>query len=84
MILEQEYGTKNTSRRIEGVGEIGWNGWKSKEETGLLMGTEVANAAHCKTSFRIWYWIMGGSQNNGETFAMQEIRYMFKGTKKIK
>jgi hypothetical protein len=26
---------------------------KAKEETGLLMGTEVANAAHVKTSFRI-------------------------------
>jgi 3-deoxy-D-arabino-heptulosonate 7-phosphate (DAHP) synthase len=38
---------KNTSRRIRRVGEIGLK-WlkKAKEETGLLMGTEVANAAH--------------------------------------
>ncbi|HTG66619.1 MAG TPA: hypothetical protein VL859_09605, partial [Flavobacterium sp.] len=34
---------------FEGIGEIGLK-WlkKAKEETGLLMGTEVATAAHCK------------------------------------
>ena len=48
MFLELEFGNQeHVHKGFEGVGEIGLK-WlkKAKAETGLLMGTEVATAAH--------------------------------------
>jgi chorismate mutase len=57
------------------VGEIGLK-WlkKQKEETGLLMGTEVANAAHVKLALEYdidVLWI--GARTTVNPFAVQEI-----------
>ena len=70
---------------FEGVGEIGLK-WlkKAKEQTGLLMGTEVANAAHVKLALEYdidVLWI--GARTTVNPFAMQEIADALAGTKKI-
>ncbi len=70
---------------FEGVGEIGLK-WlkKAKEQTGLLMGTEVANAAHVKLALEYdidVLWI--GARTTVNPFAMQEIADALVGTKKI-
>lgn len=70
---------------FEGVGEIGLK-WlqKAKKETGLLMGTEVATAAHCKLALEhdidvLWV----GARTTANPFAVQEIADTLKGTDKI-
>jgi chorismate mutase len=70
---------------FEGVGEIGLK-WlkKAKAETGLLMGTEVATAAHCKLALEndidvLWV----GARTTANPFAVQEIAYTLAGTDKI-
>ncbi|MCB9425744.1 MAG: bifunctional 3-deoxy-7-phosphoheptulonate synthase/chorismate mutase type II [Flavobacteriales bacterium] len=70
---------------FEGVGEIGLK-WlkKAKEETGLLMGTEVATAAHCKLALEYdidVLWV--GARTTANPFAVQEIADTLKGTDKI-
>ena len=70
---------------FEGVGEIGLK-WlkKAKEETGLLMGTEVANAAHVKLALEYdidVLWI--GARTTVNPFAVQEIADALAGTDKI-
>ena len=70
---------------FEGVGEIGLK-WlqKAKAETGLLMATEVATAAHCKLALEndldvLWV----GARTTANPFAVQEIADTLKGTDKI-
>lgn len=70
---------------FEGVGEIGLK-WlqKAKAETGLLMATEVATAAHCKLALEhdldvLWV----GARTTANPFAVQEIADALQGTDKI-
>lgn len=70
---------------FEGVGEIGLK-WlqKAKAETGLLMATEVANAAHVKLALAHdidILWI--GARTTVNPFAVQEIADALEGTDKI-
>ena len=70
---------------FEGVGEIGLK-WlqKAKAETGLLMATEVATAAHVKLALEYdidVLWI--GARTTVNTFAVQEIADALHGTDKI-
>jgi chorismate mutase len=56
---------------------------KAKEETGLLMGTEVANAAHVKLALEYdidVLWV--GARTTVNPFAMQELDAL-QGTKKL-
>ena len=70
---------------FEGVGAIGLK-WlqKAKAETGLLMGTEVANAAHVKLALEhdidvLWM----GARTTVNPFAVQEIADALQNTDKI-
>jgi chorismate mutase len=70
---------------FEGIGEIGLK-WlqKVKEETGMMVATEVANATHVK--YAIAYnidilWI--GARSTVNPFTVQEIAESLKDTKKI-
>jgi len=70
---------------FDGIGEIGLK-WlqKVKEETGMLVATEVANATHVK--FAIAYnidilWI--GARSTVNPFSVQEIAESLKDTDKI-
>jgi chorismate mutase len=57
---------------------------KKSEETGLLMGTEVANAAHVKLALEYdidVLWV--GARTTVNPFAMQELADALQGTKKI-
>lgn len=70
---------------FEGVGAIGLK-WlqKAKEQTGLLMATEVANANHVKLAIEHdidVLWI--GARTAVNPFAIQEIADSLKGTDKI-
>jgi chorismate mutase len=70
---------------FEGVGEIGLK-WlqKAKAETGLLMATEVATAAHVKLAIEHdidVFWI--GARTTVNPFAVQEIADALQGTDKI-
>ncbi|MDP5028581.1 MAG: bifunctional 3-deoxy-7-phosphoheptulonate synthase/chorismate mutase type II [Flavobacterium sp.] len=70
---------------FEGVGEIGLK-WlqKAKAETGLLMATEVATAAHVKLALQHdidVLWI--GARTTVNPFAVQEIADALEGTDKI-
>ena len=70
---------------FEGVGEIGLK-WlqRAKAETGLLMATEVANAAHVKLALEHdidVLWI--GARTTVNPFAVQEIADALEGTDKI-
>jgi len=70
---------------FEGVGEIGLK-WlqKAKVETGLLMATEVATAAHVKLALEHdidVLWI--GARTTVNPFAVQEIADALQGTDKI-
>ena len=70
---------------FEGVGAIGLK-WlqKAKAETGLLMATEVANAAHVKLALEHdidVLWI--GARTTVNPFAVQEIADALAGTEKI-
>ena len=70
---------------FEGVGAIGLK-WlqKAKAETGLLMATEVANAAHVKLALEHGIdvlWI--GARTTVNPFAVQEIADVLQNTDKI-
>ena len=70
---------------FEGVGEIGLK-WlqKAKAETGMLMATEVATAAHVKLALEHdidVLWI--GARTTVNPFAVQELADALKGTDKI-
>ena len=70
---------------FEGVGEIGLK-WlqKAKAETGLLMATEVATAAHVRLALEHdidVLWI--GARTTVNPFAVQEIADALEGTDKI-
>ncbi len=70
---------------FEGVGSIGLK-WmqKVKEETGLLIATEVANAAHVKLALDHdidVLWI--GARSTVSPFIIQEIAEALEGTEKI-
>ncbi len=70
---------------FEGVGAIGLK-WlqKAKAETGLLMATEVANAAHVKLALEHGIdvlWI--GARTTVNPFAVQEIADALQNTDKI-
>lgn len=70
---------------FEGVGAIGLK-WlqKAKAETGLLMGVEVANAAHVKLALEHdidVLWI--GARTTVNPFAVQEIADVLQNTNKI-
>jgi chorismate mutase len=70
---------------FEGVGSIGLE-WlkKVKEETGLLVGTEVANAQHTEECLKAGidvFWI--GARSTGSPFVVQEIADVLKGTDSI-
>lgn len=70
---------------FEGVGEIGLK-WlqKAKEETGLLLAVEVANAQHVKLALHYdidVLWI--GARTTVNPFAVQEIADVLQNTDKI-
>ena len=70
---------------FEGVGAIGL-GWlkKVKEQTGLLIATEVANSHHCKLALEAdvdVLWI--GARSTVSPFIVQEIADALNGTDKI-
>ncbi len=70
---------------FEGVGEIGLK-WlqKAKAETGLLMATEVATAAHVKLALEHDIDVMWiGARTTVNPFAVQEIADALQGTDKI-
>jgi chorismate mutase len=81
-VLEQEYG-KEHQEDLKVLGNRVEMVEKAKEETGLLMGTEVANAAHVKLALEYDIDVLWVGQNNGEPFAMQELADALQGTKKI-
>jgi chorismate mutase len=67
---------------FEGIGSIGLEWLKRvKEETGLLVGTEVANAQHTEECLKAGLdvlWI--GARSTGSPFVVQEIADVVKGT----
>jgi chorismate mutase len=70
---------------FEGVGSIGLK-WlkKVKEETGLLTGTEVANAQHVEECLKAGVDVMWiGARSTASPFVVQEIADVLKGTDQI-
>jgi chorismate mutase len=70
---------------FEGVGSIGLE-WlkKVKEETGLLTGTEVANAQHVEECLKAGVDVMWiGARSTASPFVVQEIADVLKGTDQI-
>ena len=70
---------------FEGVGSIGLE-WlkKVKEETGLKVGTEVANAFHTEEALKAGIdvlWI--GARSTASPFTVQEIADVLKGTDSV-
>lgn len=70
---------------FEGVGSIGLN-WlqQVKEETGLPVGTEVANAQHTEDALKAGLdvlWI--GARSTASPFVVQEIADVLKGTDSV-
>ena len=70
---------------FEGIGSIGLEWMKRvKEETGLLTGTEVANAQHVEECLKAGIdviWI--GARSTASPFTVQEIADVVKGTDQI-
>lgn len=70
---------------FEGVGEVGL-GWlqRVRRETGLKIGTEVANAEHVRLALKYdvdVLWI--GARTTASPFAMQELAEMLRDTDKV-
>lgn len=70
---------------FEGIGSIGLE-WlkKVKQETGLLVGTEVANAQHTEEALKAGLdviWI--GARSTVSPFVVQEIADVLKGTDQV-
>jgi chorismate mutase len=84
-VLEQEYGSQeHVQEDLKVLGNRVEMVEKAKEETGLLMGTEVANAAHVKLALEYdidVLWV--GARTTVNPFAMQELADALQGTKKI-
>ena len=70
---------------FEGVGSIGLEWLKLvKQETGLLTGTEVANAQHVEECLKAGVDVMWiGARSTASPFAVQEIADVLKGTDQI-
>lgn len=70
---------------FEGVGTVGLEWLKNiKAETGLPVGTEVANAAHTEEALKAGVdviWI--GARSTGSPFVVQEIADVLKGTDQV-
>lgn len=70
---------------FEGVGSVGLEWLKNiKAETGLLVGTEVANAQHTEEALKAGLdviWI--GARSTGSPFVVQEIADVLKGTDQV-
>ncbi len=70
---------------FEGVGSIGLE-WlkKVKEETGLMVGTEVANAQHVEECLKAGVDVMWiGARSTASPFVVQEIADVLKGTDQV-
>lgn len=70
---------------FEGIGEIGLK-WlqKIKEETGMMVATEVANATHVKYALKYNIDVMWiGARSTVNPFTVQEIAESLKDTNKI-
>ena len=70
---------------FEGVGSIGLEWLKLvKKETGLLTGTEVANAQHVEECLKAGVDVMWiGARSTASPFVVQEIADVLKGTDQI-
>lgn len=70
---------------FEGIGSIGLEWLKEvKAETGLLVGTEVANAQHTEECLKAGIDVMWiGARSTGSPFVMQEIADVLKGTDSV-
>jgi chorismate mutase len=70
---------------FEGVGSIGLEWLKLvKQETGLLTGTEVANAQHVEECLKAGIDVMWiGARSTASPFVVQEIADVLKGTEQI-
>jgi len=70
---------------FEGVGSIGLEWLKLvKQETGLLTGTEVANAQHVEECLKAGVDVMWiGARSTASPFVVQEIADVLKGTDQI-
>ncbi len=70
---------------FEGVGSIGLEWMKLvKQETGLLTGTEVANAQHVEECLKAGIDVMWiGARSTASPFVVQEIADVLKGTDQI-
>jgi chorismate mutase len=71
-VLEQEYGKEHVQEDLKVLGNREMVE-KSEEETGLLMGTEVANAAHVKPLEYDIDVLWVGARTTVNPFAMQEL-----------
>ena len=70
---------------FEGVGSIGLEWLKLvKQETGLMTGTEVANAQHVEECLKAGVDVMWiGARSTASPFVVQEIEDVLKGTDQI-
>ena len=70
---------------FEGVGSIGLEWMKLvKQETGLMTGTEVANAQHVEECLKAGVDVMWiGARSTASPFVVQEIADVLKGTDQI-
>jgi chorismate mutase len=70
---------------FEGVGSIGLEWMKLvKQETGLMTGTEVANAQHVEECLKAGMDVMWiGARSTASPFVVQEIADVLKGTDQI-
>jgi chorismate mutase len=70
---------------FEGVGSIGLEWLKLvKQETGLLTGTEIANAQHVEECLKAGIDVMWiGARSTASPFVVQEIADVLKGTEQI-
>lgn len=70
---------------FEGVGSIGLEWLKLvKQETGLLTGTEVANAQHVEECLKAGVDVMWiGARSTASPFVVQEIADVLKGTDQV-
>lgn len=70
---------------FEGIGTVGLEWLKTvKQETGLLVGTEVANAQHVEEALKAdldVLWI--GARSTASPFVVQEIADVLEGTDKV-
>ncbi len=70
---------------FEGIGTVGLEWLKTvKQETGLLVGTEVANAQHVEEALKADLDVMWiGARSTASPFVVQEIADVLQGTDKV-